>query len=1164
MCRKILRAIRIGFFLFLSINVWQAKASISVSVQPDGETVSVGETVEFGAVVTTTAGEVVTGYQWYMSTNGQSPYTTVGDASALSLTNVQVGDTGYYFANVSYVSDGKQNSASSPAVTLIVEPRPGIVTQPLSQTNAAGSNAVFSVTVGGTSPLHFQWQHNGSNLADDDRVSGSAGTNLDIENLMAGDAGSYVIVVTNLYGAATSQVATLQVILSPPIIISPTNALGKQGYPFTYDTAATGTTPFTFGAAGLPNGLSINPTNGVISGVPVLAGVFDITLLVTNAAQSTAEDLVLTLANDIPVITSATNATGKQAESFSYTITATNDPAEFGTGPLPDGLSLDPTNGVISGVPQVSGSFAITIDATNAYGSGSETLTLDLATSAPVINSSLVVNGQQGQSLSYRIQTTNVAASFSAVPLPAGLNFNAASGVISGVPLVSGSFAITIGAANVYGSDSQTLTMNLATGTPVITSQLNATGGEEQLGFDYIITANNSPVTFWASNLPMGLAVNTNTGAITGTPLYAGNYAIPLFAANAWGVGTATLQLTVANKTISNLFIADVMTNYFKPYVLEFKFSLRDGPDPTSRAVVASPDLMSATALEDGVPVNTSDTSVFLKSVCGQSAKVLKGYLVLDFSESLASLANGDTNGNGLSDAVDAEIASAQAFVNQQPADSQIGVYEFHRDDEAPQQVMPLTTDKSLLDNAIAGIWTNYVQNFPAGSRAWDALDDAIKALGPANSDESHYIVFMSDGQDSSSTNTFDDVLTAATNASVQIYCVGFGDDLDTTNLQNIAATTLGRYYAPTDLTDLALDYAEIGKDLSSQYVLRWATLQRSTNSFLPSFQISYEGLTADSPTNPPPFITGTNYDITTNSSGMLTTNDVYTYTTNDIISPYSPTEYAGDVLAGSLRLVSDADTNTTGITLRTTYAPRYIRQLHLHYRANWPVTLNLDSTNPGEMLQGWTLTETNDGAGGQWALLSSPDPSVLDGSIPFADFGKLLTFSFPNPIVASNAFSLFAVDNTIYTNTSGTNFYGFILATTNGFFKNYAVTPPHGTPIPWLISYGFTNNFAAAELLDLNGNGLAVWQDYQAGLNPLATNSTFNVQFGPPQNPPQIVFNTVLGRTYRIDWATSLNGNWTVLSDGIAGTGANVTYADLRDLSTVESMFYRVVVEDQ
>jgi hypothetical protein len=573
---------------------------------------------------------------------------------------------------------------------------------------------------------------------------------------------------------------------------------------------------------------------------------------------------------------------------------------------------------------------------------------------------------------------------------------------------------------------------------------------------------------------------------------------------------------------------------------------------------------MSVAAFESGVPVSPSDTSVFLKSVGGQAAKVLKGYLVLDFSEGIASLANGDTNGNGLSDAVNAEIADAQSFVNEQPPDSQIGVYEFHRDDEAPQQVMSLTTDKNLLDTAIAGIWTNYVQNFPAGSLAWDALGDAITGLGPANSDESHYIVFMSDGNDDSSTNTLDGVIAAATNAVVQIYAVGIGDDVNTNDLETLTSSTEGRYYASTNLVDMSLDFAQIGKDLSSQYILRWATLQRSTNSFMPSFQISYEGVTADSPANPPPVVTGTNFVTVTNSSGDVSTNDVYLYTTNYIIPPYTPTDYGSNVLAGSLRLVANADENPTEITLRAIYAPRYIRQLHLHYRANWPATLSLESTNPGEMLENWTLTETNDGAGGEWALLSSPDPSLLTGSIPFADFGKLLTFSFQNPIVASNAFSEFEVDNTIYTNTANTDFYGFTLTNTNAFFTFYVVPPPHGTPIPWLMDYGFTNNFATAELLDPNGNGFAVWQDYLAGLNPLDTNSTFTVQIVPSSTPPQITFNTVLGRTYQIDWATSLNGNWTVLLDGIAGTGGNVTYTDQRNLSGVGSVFYRVAVDAQ
>jgi hypothetical protein len=225
-------------------------------------------------------------------------------------------------------------------------------------------------------------------------------------------------------------------------------------------------------------------------------------------------------------------------------------------------------------------------------------------------------------------------------------------------------------------------------------------------------------------------------------------------------------------------------------------------------------------------------------------------------------------------------------------------------------------------------------------------------------------------------------------------------------------------------------------------------------------------------------------------------------------------------------------------------------------------VTLSLETTNSGGLLDGWTLTQTNDGAGGEWAFLSSPNPSILADSIPFATFGKLLTFSFSDPITASNAFSEFDIDNTIYTNTAGTNFYGFTLTNAVNFITVYDPPPPYGTPIPWLMSYGFTNDFADAELLSLNGNGLAVWQDYLAGLNPLDTNSTFAVQLAPEQIPPQIIFNTVVGRTYRIDWAPALNGPWTILRDGISGTGGDITFTDLRNLSLAGGMFYRVAVE--
>lgn len=1144
------------FFAIFCLQIIRANA-ISVYVEPGSETASVGQTVVFGAGVTTSGGETITGYQWFMSPNSQGPFISVGQAAALVLNNVQVTNSGFYYVNVTYQSGGTHTLSSLP-VNLTVVLQPGIVTQPVGASLQPGNNVTFSVTAAGLPPLNFQWRLDGVNLSDNSRITGSQQTTLAIQNLSLSDGGNYDVVVANEFGSVTSQVATLNVAYILPVITSATNAAGQQGHAFNYVMTATGTPPITFGAAGLPDGLSVDSTNGTISGIPSVAGVFDIELFATNPAQTASNDLVLTLANDIPVITSATNASGKQGYPFSYTITGTNDPAWFNAESLPSGLSVDNASGIISGIPLVSGSFSITIDATNAYGAASQTLTLNLAPGAPLITSALTKNGQQGQSFSYTIGATNNPAIFSAGPLPDGLTVDPSSGVISGLPLVTGTFAVTIGAVNMFGSDSQTLTLNLATSAPVITSSPAAIATEEG-SFSYTITASNSPTSFWAQNLPFGVTVNTNTGAITGTPLYAGNYSVPLFAANAWGVGTATLQLTVTNLAVSGLFITNVVPNYFSPYLLEFTFSLRDGDDPlTNHAVVASPSLMTVTAFEDGVPVDPSETGVILQPA---ASKVLKGYLVLDFTASIASLANG-VDSNGISDAVDAEIAGAQDFVNQQPADSQIGVYEFHRDDEAPQQVLALTTNKALLTSAIGGIWTNYVKGFPAGSRAWDALGAAISALGPTNSDENHYIVFMSDGQDDSSTNTLDNVITAATNDAVQIYTVGFGDEIDTNALQNISDSTLGEFYdAGTNVSALALSFAQIGKDLSSQYILRWATLKRSATAFMPSFQISYQGLTALSPPIPPPVVSGTNF-VTVTNNGVVATNTVLLYTTNYIIPPYKPTTYAGNVLAGSLRLVSDADVNPAAISLRATYVPRYIEQLHLHYRANWPVSLHLDTTNSGGLLDGWSLTQTNDGAGGEWALLSSPDPSALADSIPFATFGKLLTFSFSDPINASNAFSVFSIDNTIYTNTANTNFYGFNLTNAVNFITLDALPPPHGTPIPWLMSYGFTNNFTNAELLDPNGNGLAVWQDYLAGLNPLDTNSTFVVQLASGQTPPQIIFNTVVGRAYRIEWATDLNGPWTVLRDGIAGTGANITFTDLRDLSQVNGMFYRVAVE--
>src|SRR5438093_1135226 len=71
-----------------------------------------------------------------------------------------------------------------------------------------------------------------------------------------------------------------------------------------------------------------------------------------------------------PVITSTGAATGQVGVAFSYQITASNSPASYNATGLPAGLSVNTATGIISGTPTASGTFSVTLSATNAGGTG--------------------------------------------------------------------------------------------------------------------------------------------------------------------------------------------------------------------------------------------------------------------------------------------------------------------------------------------------------------------------------------------------------------------------------------------------------------------------------------------------------------------------------------------------------------------------------------------------------------------------------------------------------------------------------------------------------------------------------------------------------------------------------------------------------------------------
>ncbi len=101
---------------------------------------------------------------------------------------------------------------------------PAITVQPQSQTNYAGATVTFLVSATSPSPLSYQWQKNGTNLANGGNISGATTNTLTITGISDSDAATYSVIVSNSYNSVASSNATLTVNDSPGNVIE-TNAL---------------------------------------------------------------------------------------------------------------------------------------------------------------------------------------------------------------------------------------------------------------------------------------------------------------------------------------------------------------------------------------------------------------------------------------------------------------------------------------------------------------------------------------------------------------------------------------------------------------------------------------------------------------------------------------------------------------------------------------------------------------------------------------------------------------------------------------------------------------------------------------------------------------------------------------------------------------------------
>ena len=160
----------------------------------------------------------------------------------------------------------------------------------------------------------------------------------------------------------------------------------------------------------------------------------------------------------------------------------------------------------------------------------------------------------------------------------------------------------------------------VAINAPVITSLLNA-GAVAGVAFSYNITATNTPTSYSATGLPVGLTLNTSTGAITGTVAAAGTAVATITATNAAGGGKAPLTITTTASAVAPT-ITSAATINGKVGALVNAFLSATGTSPIAWAVTTGQlptglSLNASTGAITGTPATEGTASFTIRASNG-------------------------------------------------------------------------------------------------------------------------------------------------------------------------------------------------------------------------------------------------------------------------------------------------------------------------------------------------------------------------------------------------------------------------------------------------------------------------------------------------------------------------------------------------------------------
>ena len=405
---------------------------------------------------------------------------------------------------------------------------------------------------------------------------------------------------------------SFQVALGPLSIVQPTLPPATQNVPYSFNLGASGgIPPYTWSLGiGVPQGISIGSTTGIISGTPTQTGSFPITVtLQDSTGTSVIQNYTLNIGNTVTITNTSLpngslNVPYLTASGAPVTLTAAAGQTPYtwsiSAGSLPPGLNLDPNAGQISGTPTAANSYQFTVQVTDHAGvTATKVFTIAIIQPLTITTISALPGGSLNQPYSQTLAATGGTQpvtlwTITSGSLPTGLTLNQLTGVISGTPTVAGSSSFTVQATDsARGTANKSFTLTVAAPQPVTIVVPSGAGSGQQPGIGVSISA---PATA-DINGTLNLVFVSSVGGDDQTVRFAPS-----------GSRSVTFTIPQGSTTSPN---ATVITGTVA------------GTITLTASVPGSPDVVTTIVIAPSVPVITS---VALQQVTGGVNVVVEGY----------------------------------------------------------------------------------------------------------------------------------------------------------------------------------------------------------------------------------------------------------------------------------------------------------------------------------------------------------------------------------------------------------------------------------------------------------------------------------------------------------------------------------------------------------